>query len=223
MPVIVLFLLAILLGESHNSMMLLQSKLTVIELNSDKVIASVDAESVQESRVLTPMSNIFDHFPKLKHPNSHDTLRRFGNDLFHYYYITNKRSREKNDATPLWKVDISLEEQNEKFKLVNTKINVNIKEELGGVELLPLSKISKHFSSPADEHTHIIIQRPVETKEFHMGVGCISWANNLVSFEDETSNLFTFPDGTEDEHIVINRIQSSPPNCCDTSQQPFSS
>ena len=32
----------------------------------------------------------------------------------------------------LWKVDISLEEENKKLKLVNTKINVNIKEELGG-------------------------------------------------------------------------------------------
>ena len=68
----------------------------------------------------------------------------------------------------LWKVDISLEEENEKLKLVNTKINVNIKEELGGVELLPLSKISKHFpSQPANEHIHIIVQRPVETKEVH--------------------------------------------------------
>src|SRR5688572_22745871 len=40
--------------------------------------------------------------------------------------------------------------------------------ELDGVELLQLSKISKHFSSqPADEHIHIIVQRPVETKEVH--------------------------------------------------------
>jgi hypothetical protein len=68
----------------------------------------------------------------------------------------------------LWKVDISLEEENEKLDLVNTKINVNIKEELGGVELLPLSKISKYFhSQPADEHIHIIVQRPVETKEVY--------------------------------------------------------
>ena len=34
----------------------------------------------------------------------------------------------------LWKVDISFEEPNEKLKLVDTKINVNIKEELGGVK-----------------------------------------------------------------------------------------
>src|SRR3954469_22943574 len=66
----------------------------------------------------------------------------------------------------LWKVKISLEEENEKLKLINEKINVNIKDELGGVELKSLSKISKHFSSqPADKHIHIIIQRPVEDKE----------------------------------------------------------
>ena len=47
----------------------------------------------------------------------------------------------------LWKVDISLEELNEKLKLVNEKINVNIKDELEGKELKSLSKISKHFPS----------------------------------------------------------------------------
>ncbi|GBC08874.1 hypothetical protein RclHR1_08450002 [Rhizophagus clarus] len=68
----------------------------------------------------------------------------------------------------LWKVDISLKEENKKLELVNTKINVNIKEDLGGEELPPLSKISKHFpSQPADEHIHIIVQRPVETKEVY--------------------------------------------------------
>ncbi|CAG8669588.1 288_t:CDS:2, partial [Acaulospora morrowiae] len=40
--------------------------------------------------------------------------------------------------------------------------------ELGGVELTPTSKISKHFSSqPVDEHINIIVQHPVETKEIH--------------------------------------------------------
>ncbi|GES87991.1 hypothetical protein GLOIN_2v1571020 [Rhizophagus clarus] len=86
----------------------------------------------------------------------------------------------------LWKVDISLEEENEKLKLVNTKINVNIKEELGGEELKSLSKISKHFTSqPADEHIHIIVQHPVEMKEVHCTATC--------------------GHRTEDEHIVINR------------------
>ncbi|PKC60542.1 hypothetical protein RhiirA1_444878 [Rhizophagus irregularis] len=44
----------------------------------------------------------------------------------------------------------------------------SVPDELDGVELPPLSKISKHFSSqPVDKHIHIIVQRPVETKEVH--------------------------------------------------------
>ncbi|GES74602.1 hypothetical protein GLOIN_2v1571020 [Rhizophagus clarus] len=78
------------------------------------------------------------------------------------------------------------------LELVNTKINVNIKEDLGVEELPPLSKISKHFTSqPADEHICIIVQRPVETKE--------------VYCNSRFRTSFTFPDGTGDEHIVINR------------------
>ncbi|PKC60668.1 hypothetical protein RhiirA1_467719 [Rhizophagus irregularis] len=118
----------------------------------------------------------------------------------------------------LWKVDISLEEENEKLDLVNTKINVNIKEELGSVELLPLSKISKYFhSQPADEHIHIIVQRPVETKEVH----CMG---------SRLRTCFTFPDGTEDKHIVINRERGSEKEIIClvddedlATQQPFSS
>ena len=118
----------------------------------------------------------------------------------------------------LWKVDISLEEENKKLELVNTKINVNIKDELGGVELLPLSKISKHFTSqPADEHIHIIVQRPVETKEVHCTATYgrykpekFLWAVTrgqitLSALKTRLRTCFTFPDGTEDEHIVINR------------------
>jgi len=58
----------------------------------------------------------------------------------------------------LWKVDISFEKENEKLKLVNTKINVNIKEELEGEELKLLLKISKHFPfQPVNKHIYIII------------------------------------------------------------------
>ncbi|GES74678.1 hypothetical protein GLOIN_2v1571020 [Rhizophagus clarus] len=118
----------------------------------------------------------------------------------------------------LWKVDISLEEENEKLNLVNTKINVNIKEELGGVELLPLSKISKHFTSqPADEHIHIIVQRPVETKEVHCTAtygrknANFQWTVTretvtLEGFKKKLCEYLTFPDGTENEHIVISRV-----------------
>ena len=117
----------------------------------------------------------------------------------------------------LWKVDISLEEENEKLTAVNTKINVNIKDELGGVELLPLSKISKHFTSqPADEHIHIIVQRPVETKEVHCTATYgrksekFLWAVTrgqitLSALKTRLRTCFAFPDGNEDEHIVIIR------------------
>ena len=119
------------------------------------------------------------------------------------------------DKLKLWKVNISLEEENEKLNLVNTKINVNIKDELGGVELLSLSKISKHFTSqPADEHIHIIIQRPVKTKEVHCTATYrrksekFLWAVTreqitLSALKTRLRTYFAFPDGTEDEHIVI--------------------
>ncbi|CAB5146524.1 unnamed protein product [Rhizophagus irregularis] len=68
------------------------------------------------------------------------------------------KENQKPNVAPkelkLRKVDISLEEENEKLNLVNTKINVNIKEELGGEELPPLSKISKTLSPPASRRTH---------------------------------------------------------------------
>ncbi|GBB93399.1 hypothetical protein RclHR1_21600002 [Rhizophagus clarus] len=118
----------------------------------------------------------------------------------------------------LWKVNISLEEPNEKLVAVNTKINVNIKEDLGGEELPPLSKISKHFTSqPADEHIHIIVQRPVETKEVHCTAtygrksANFQWivtreTVTLEGFKKKLCEYFTFPDGTENEHIVIGRV-----------------
>ena len=117
----------------------------------------------------------------------------------------------------LWKVDISLEEENEKLKLVNTKINVNIKEEFGGVELLPLLKISKHFPSQlADKYIHIIVQHPVKMKEVHCTATYgrkskkFQWTVTrrqitLSALKSQLRTCFTFLDGTEDEHIVINR------------------
>ncbi|PKC04952.1 hypothetical protein RhiirA5_421536, partial [Rhizophagus irregularis] len=64
--------------------------------------------------------------------------------------------------------DAIKEKNTQAFANVDAKDIKLWKDELGGVELLPLSKISKHFTSqPADEHIHIIVQRPVETKEVH--------------------------------------------------------
>jgi hypothetical protein len=83
----------------------------------------------------------------------------------------------------LWKVDISLEEENEKLDLVNTKINVNIKEELGGVELLPLSKISKYFTSSQPTNTYIssysvLLKRKKFTAPQRMGVSQKSFSGH---------------------------------------------
>ncbi|RIA91861.1 hypothetical protein C1645_821406 [Glomus cerebriforme] len=116
------------------------------------------------------------------------------------------------------KVDIFLEKENKKLELVNTKINVNIKEELGGEELLPLSKISKHFTSqPADEHIHIIVQHPVETKEVHCTAtygrksANFQWTVTretvtLEGFKKKLCEYLTFLDGTENKHIIISRV-----------------
>uniref|UniRef100_U9UP52 Crinkler effector protein N-terminal domain-containing protein n=1 Tax=Rhizophagus irregularis (strain DAOM 181602 / DAOM 197198 / MUCL 43194) TaxID=747089 RepID=U9UP52_RHIID len=96
------------------------------------------------------------------------------------------------DKLKLWKVDISFEE-NKKLELVNTKINANIKEDLGSEELSPLSKISKHFTfQPADISSYSVLLR---RRKF-------TAPQRMVS---RLRTCFTFPDGTEDEHIVINR------------------
>ena len=117
------------------------------------------------------------------------------------------------DKLKLWKVDISLKEENEKL-IANTKINVNIKNGLCGVELRSLSKISEHFpTQPDDEHIHIIVQRPVETKEVHCTATYgrksvnFQWTvtREMVTsegFKMKLCEYFTFPDGTENEHIV---------------------
>ena len=79
-------------------------------------------------------------------------------------------------------------------------------------------KISKYFcSQPADEHIHIIVQRPVEMKEVHCTATyrrksvIFQWTVTremvtLKGFKKKLSEYLTFPDGTENEHIVIGRI-----------------
>ena len=77
---------------------------------------------------------------------------------------------------------------------------------LDGEKLLPLSKISKHFSSqPTDEHIHIIIEHPVEMKGVHCTITYgrhkpekFLWAvtrGQMTLSEDETSYLFHFSAG----------------------------
>ncbi|GBB88201.1 hypothetical protein RclHR1_14740001 [Rhizophagus clarus] len=83
---------------------------------------------------------------------------------------------------------------------------------LSKIELLTLSKIRKHFpSQTADEHIHIIIQRPVETKEIHDTATYRRnakkyhlWPDNLISFEVLALHMFHIFDRTEDGYIIIN-------------------
>ncbi|CAG8825143.1 20910_t:CDS:2, partial [Gigaspora margarita] len=168
-----------------------------------KIFNTIGKEKIARVKSILPGENPYDNAFAVEIDTT--KLVSFFRDAIKEKIDNNVRAKDLK----LWKVDISLEEENKKFELVNTKINVNIEEELEGVELKPLSKISKHFPfQPADEHIHIIIQRPVETKEVH----CTA----------------TYRHGTKDEHIIINH--ESGKECIRlvddedlASQQPFSS
>ena len=69
----------------------------------------------------------------------------------------------------------------------------------------------------SDHYIYIIIQHPVETKEVHCTAtygrksANFQWtvSREMVSLEGFKKKLceyFTFPDGTENEHVVINRV-----------------
>ncbi|GBC42807.2 hypothetical protein GLOIN_2v286530 [Rhizophagus irregularis DAOM 181602=DAOM 197198] len=111
--------------------------------------------------------------------------------------------------------DAIKEKNTQAFANVDAKDIKLWKDELGGVELPPLSKISKNFSSqPAD----IIVQWPTETKEVHITASYNRTKKNfqwtvtretvsLTELKKKLCEFFTFPDGTEDEHIVIGRVE----------------
>ncbi|GES88801.1 hypothetical protein GLOIN_2v1033202 [Rhizophagus clarus] len=83
----------------------------------------------------------------------------------------------------LWCISCLVAGKNPYDNAFAVEIDTTKLEELDGMELLSLSKISKHFpSQPANEQIHIIVQHPIETKEVHCTV--------------------TYG---QDEHIVINR------------------
>ncbi|RHZ58297.1 hypothetical protein Glove_374g15 [Diversispora epigaea] len=110
------------------------------------------------------------------------------------------------DKLKLWKVDIPTENENEKLTAVQN-INVNIKDDLGGEELKPLSKISKHFpTEPPEEHIHIIVRRPDEKKRRFIAPLLTRQTVSIKSLKDKLRQSFAFPDGTEDEHITISRV-----------------
>lgn len=127
------------------------------------------------------------------------------------------------DRLKLWKVEIPIKQQSPELTAVS-KFSVNIKEELGGVELLPFDDISEHFDDdskkPVKKNLHIIVQPLIEnSKEVHC-TASYGNRNNKITFQwtvtremvtlaglkKRLCEYFTFPDWTESEHLVISRV-----------------
>ncbi|GET02143.1 hypothetical protein GLOIN_2v1571020 [Rhizophagus clarus] len=94
----------------------------------------------------------------------------------------------------LWKVDISLEEENEKLELVNTKINVNIKEDLGA------SYSSSQSATVESDTVEIVIERKVIQFSADEDLMSIIWTTNpkvdleiVVDTSQQPFSSYTFP------------------------------
>ncbi|GES99318.1 hypothetical protein GLOIN_2v1878727 [Rhizophagus clarus] len=127
------------------------------------------------------------------------------------------------DKLRLWKVSIPAKQPSAQLTAVS-KISVNIKDELGGVELSPVDDISEHFDNgsnkPIKKNLHIIVEPPIERKEVHCSAKygrfskkSFQWTVTremvtLYSLKKRVYEYFTFPDGTEPEHLVISRVIS---------------
>ncbi|GBB96419.1 hypothetical protein RclHR1_02750011 [Rhizophagus clarus] len=127
------------------------------------------------------------------------------------------------DKLKLWKVSIPAKQPSAQLTAVS-KISVNIKDELGGVELFPIDDISEHFDDSSNKlikkNLHIIVEPPTERKEVYCSAkyGRLSkkrfqWTVTremvtLDSLKKRVYQYFTFPDGTEPEHLVISRVIS---------------
>jgi hypothetical protein len=59
----------------------------------------------------------------------------------------------------LWKVDMPIDKPATELSLVNTKMDVSLKEGFPNVNpLLPMDEISECFSTPTKKHIHVIVQ-----------------------------------------------------------------
>ncbi|CAG8681917.1 7737_t:CDS:2 [Dentiscutata erythropus] len=83
-----------------------------------------------------------------------------------------KKNREKifenvePDDLRIWKVNISTREDNDKLKILRDRPHekIDVKQELGGEELLPLWNITNCFPNELpEEHIHVIVQTPITT------------------------------------------------------------
>ncbi|CAB4397952.1 unnamed protein product [Rhizophagus irregularis] len=127
------------------------------------------------------------------------------------------------DKFRLWKVSIPTKQPSAQLTTAS-KISVNIKNELDGVELSPVDDISEHFdddsNKPIKKNLHIIVESPTEIKEVHcsakygrLSAKSFQWTVTremvtLNNFKKRVYEYFTFPDGTEPEHLVISRVIS---------------
>ncbi|CAI2169771.1 17928_t:CDS:1 [Funneliformis geosporum] len=96
----------------------------------------------------------------------------FSKTIDHLRKIIKERINVPNNVKAkdlkLWMVDIPFDEKNDKMDILSTKSKPNIKVDLNGIELKPLSKTKKHFSNePHKDKIHIIIEQPVESKEVY--------------------------------------------------------
>ncbi|CAG8810920.1 15237_t:CDS:2, partial [Gigaspora rosea] len=116
-----------------------------------------------------------------------------------------KKNREKifenvePDDLRIWKVNISTREDNDKLKILRDRPHekIDVKQELGGEELLPLWNITNCFLNELpEEHIHVIVQTPITTAVPH-----ISSRSNITDFQ---VNL-------EDPHSILVWIQNYSP------------
>ncbi|CAG8601353.1 10204_t:CDS:2 [Gigaspora rosea] len=99
-------------------------------------------------------------------------------------------------ALRIWKVNISTREDNDKLKILRDRPHekIDVEQELGGEELLPLWNITKCFPNELpEEHIHIIVRTPITTAVPH-----ISSRSNITDFQ---VNL-------EDPHSILVWIQN---------------
>jgi hypothetical protein len=123
------------------------------------------------------------------------------------------------DKLKLWRVSIPTKQQSSKLTAVS-KFSVNIEDELGGVELSPIDDISEHFDEKKSikKNLHIIVEPPTEKKVVYCTASYnltkninFQWTvtREMVTLEGlkkKVYGYFTFPDGTEFEHLIISRV-----------------
>jgi hypothetical protein len=114
----------------------------------------------------------------------------------------------KASSLTLWKVDFPDDDVAtiQQFALKDDKTD--------DIEMLPTWKIADYFEELAEKHIHIMVEPPANTKKVRCKViygrntTTFQWtvtreATTLAELKARLRDCFTFPDGTEDQHIDI--------------------